>query len=487
METKKNSIKPVLITCGIILLVACLCVVLIIVGALAVNAISGRQVIPADWMPEAILPDALFETTEIPATEAVVIETEAAPTATETPQFVALDPQLAAAMDKIQAEVIELRGLSPVYDVPRALMNAEELADKVENDFFSDYTPEDAALDVKALAVIGLLPRGYDLHQLYLDLYSDQVAGYYDDDVKAMYVISEGKFGGLEKMTHAHEYTHVLQDQVYDFQNGLLYNDETCEADSEYCAAVQCLIEGDATLSELLWFYSFTTEEEQQEVFDFYETYSSDVYDNAPEYLQADFGFPYDAGYTFVEYYYKEDGFDGVDALYANPPVSTEQILHPENYPNDVPLPVTLPDLTDVLGGGWYENTRNVMGEWYTYLIFAKGADAAWQMNDDLAKDAAEGWGGDAYLVYLNDDRDDAVFVMASTWDTPEDAAEYADVLKSYHQMRWGTLTNAPADWVGYQDGVEYSMMYFDGDSTVYWVVAPDAATAAAIAQGLMP
>ena len=43
-------------------------------------------------------------------------------------------------------------------------------------------------------------------------------------------------FGGYEKLTYAHEYTHVLQDQVYGFDDKLDMSEEACQADSEKCA-----------------------------------------------------------------------------------------------------------------------------------------------------------------------------------------------------------------------------------------------------------
>ena len=58
----------------------------------------------------------------------------------------------------------------------------------------------------------------------------------------------------MRTSTYAHEYAHVLQDQVYDFEDGLQYTDESCEANSERCAGIQALIEGDAVLSEMQWF-----------------------------------------------------------------------------------------------------------------------------------------------------------------------------------------------------------------------------------------
>ena len=52
----------------------------------------------------------------------------------------------------------------------------------------------------------------------------------------------------------------------------------------------------------------------------------------APEYLKQSLVFPYFAGLHFVQRARRQGGWRRVDALYADLPASTEQILHPEKY-----------------------------------------------------------------------------------------------------------------------------------------------------------
>ena len=70
-------------------------------------------------------------------------------------------------------------------------------------------------------------------------------------------------------------------------------NDDTCEADTEYCAAVSALVEGDASLSEQFWFLANGTEQDRNDIINFQQTYSSPVYDSAPAFMKEDFLFPY--------------------------------------------------------------------------------------------------------------------------------------------------------------------------------------------------
>jgi hypothetical protein len=293
-------------------------------------------------------------------------------------------------------------------------------------------------------------------------------------------------FEGPEHLTYAHEYTHALQDQNYDIDKGLQYNDETCDLDTERCAAIQSLIEGDATLSEFSWFQNYATTEDQQQIIEYINSLDSPIYDSAPAFLQDDFIFPYNMGLSFVQFFYGQDGWDAVDALYQDPPVSTEQILHPERYPADKPIPVDLPELSATLGDGWRELTRNQMGEWYTFIILARAADASARLDDTIAQEAAAGWGGDEYLVLHNADANTTAFVMKTQWDSDAEAGEFAEALEDYADARFGVSASRQGETLTWEYTDGYSSFLYSGDTTI-WIIAPDAGTARVIADQVLP
>ncbi len=465
MESRKQ--KNIFLSCVVVLVIACLCLGVVLIGGTGVSFLWPSKATEADSTP------AVNEVTQI-VTEAEEEETATVATPTEVPSGdeEALPVEFRKAMSKIESQVVELRGLQPTSPVMRDLITAEELEEVVTTDFFSEYTDEDARQDVLILSALGLLPEGFELKQFYNDLYSEQIAGFYDSEEKEMYVVQGTGFGGYEKMTYAHEYTHVLQDQIYGLEEGLGLDEESCEADSERCAAVTALIEGDATLTELLWFRSYATEQDYEDYNKAFEDFESPVFDSAPPYMAADLYFPYEYGYVFVQLLYNDGGFDAVDAAYADVPLSTEQILHPEKYPDDQPLTVTLPDLTGILGEGWTLYDENVMGEWYTFLILNKAYEEAYRLSESIAEDAAAGWGGDAYAFYLNEATDEVVFVMDALWDTADDAGEFADALVDYADLRWESDTSGIDDlptWSGENGTI---VLMHDDDRTL-WIMAP--------------
>ena len=312
------------------------------------------------------------------------------------------DENMLSKMEFIEDQVESLRGLSLSNEVTRKTLPQAELRQRVMDDFFADYTMEDSQKDALILDLFGFLEKDFDLYNLYLDLYSEQIAGFYDDETREMVVVQGEAFTGSEKMTYAHEFTHALQDEAFDLKNGLKLDEEYCLQDSEYCAAVQALVEGDATLTETLWFLEHSSNQDKRDILELYDNYQSPIFDSAPAFLQEDFLFAYSQGLEFVQSLYDEGGFSAVDAAYLNPPLSTEQILHPDRYPDDIPTRLDLPDFSENLGEGWEEIDRNSLGEWYTYLLLAKAYDPSFRINEDQAKISAEGWGGDQYLVYRN-------------------------------------------------------------------------------------
>lgn len=380
-------------------------------------------------------------------------------------------------MDEIQSQVLSFRGLKLKAPLSRALMTPELLKDKVINDFFKDYTPEEAKSDAEVLSALGLLNSNFDLLTFYQDLYSEQIAGYYDNETKDMYVVTGEAFGGTERMTYAHEFTHVLQDQTYDLENGLKINDETCEVDTEYCAAASALIEGDATLSEFYWLMKYGSSKDKQDITEFQNTYTSPVYDSAPAFMKEDFLFSYNQGYEFVNYLYGENQWASIDAAYLDPPVSTEQILHPEKYPSDTPVVVTVPDLLPALPTGWQEVERNVMGEWYTYLILADGRDPAFQLAQEEAQAASAGWGGDTYVYYNHPTTSQFTLVWVTQWDTAQDAGEFFQSSQNYGTARWGE-TKTDSEVVFNRESTDdgFVSMHTSGNQVI-WLMTPSLQT----------
>ena len=465
-----NSNRNVIISAVMIVVILCCCFCGVAAGSTIFWGISQQE----------------RDATQEPAHSLTIPTKTPSPASNSDPQATSdssdstISPFVAAQMDQIEADVSGIRGLTANAPTSRTLLTPDELKQRVLDDFLAEYTAEEALADSQVLAAFGLLEAGFDLQALYIELFSEQIAGFYDDETKTMYVVQEESFSGPQRLTYSHEFVHALQDQAFDLRDGLNYNDESCEEDSERCAAVQALIEGDASYTELNWFSEYGTAEDQAQIMEFYNSYQSPVFDGAPDFLQKDFIFPYQEGMVFVQAIHNEGGWDAVDRAFAETPVSTEQILHPEKYPSDVPIDVSLPDISSVIGGGWVELDQGVMGEWYTYLILAHGFKADAQIVTEQAQAAAAGWGGDRYLVYHHTGDNNSALILKHIWDTPADAAEFFEAFTSYANGRFGSPSQQNTTQIDWQADDGYHQIRVDGLETV-WILAPDQNTAQAI------
>jgi hypothetical protein len=434
--------------------------------------------------------EGLFPTTAAPVVTPTTIASsptrqvgqKPSPQPTAPPTSVTSCPILTAQertqLDEIEQQVVTLRGLHPLASVERTMLTRDQLHQQVIDEFLSDYSQEDAQDEARLLSLLGLLPADFDLWTFYTDLYSEQIAGYYNDETEEMALICGSNFGGPQRLIFAHEYTHALQDQTYDLEEGLGYSEEACESQSERCAAIQALVEGDATLLENQWWQIYATQEDWDDLVALFSTLETPVLDSAPRFMRENLLFPYMAGQTFVRTLYQEGGWAAVDAAYENPPLSTEQILHPERYPSDMPVSLITPDPSVALSAPWRPLEPNVLGEWFTQLT----------LNEYLPKadavEAAEGWAGDYYLAFYHEDADLGALVLVTQWDTMRDVLEFSAAFLDYGDARFEVRkTSAPYEvtWSG-----DAGFASFERQSNqTRWVLAPNAETAELLRQAL--
>ncbi len=464
-ETQTSSNTRKWILPGLIALGAAATCVALAVLALALGMRPSRQ----PTQPAATVPNSPRAATE-PTDSPLPAETSAV--------LSQLAPETLAQMEEIEDQVVTLRGLQPSAPVERRLITTEELAEIVREDLLEEYSREEAHDDALLLAYLGLIEPGFDLWSFYTDLYSEQVAGFFDDEDSAMYIVQGQNFGGPERLTYAHEYVHALQDQNYDLAEGLGFQEELCEQDSERCKAVQSLVEGDATLLEAQWLRTYATDQERAEISAFYQSFESPVFRRAPTYIQDTFVFPYEAGLQFVAWVFRNGGWAAVDSTYAEPPSSTEQIIEPARYPDDAPVRLEPPDLgPGVLGRGWRSLDEGTLGHLDLRLLLAQQLDSA------DAQRAADGWGGDVYLVFHHDESGRNAGAFVQVWDTVRDAQEAYLVWRDYGEARIGpgTATGQAYEW----ESDRVFARLERGSIQTLWIMAPDRQTGEALREAL--
>jgi hypothetical protein len=375
-------------------------------------------------------------------------------------------------MNTVEGQVETLRDLQPLRPVERALMTQERLRERILQDFEEESSPEEIRDYTLTLAAFDLVDPDIEMYDLLVRLYTEQIAGFYDPETEQIYVIADaGLMGQLERLTYAHEFTHALQDQHFDLEALGLRDDADEVYDDEYLGAIQALIEGDASLTQRRFMdthYSpddiTTLVQESLEV-------DTTVLSAVPDVLRESLFFPYNYGEVFVRALYDEGGQAAVDAAFANPPVSTEHILHPERYQSgDMPQVVSLPPLTDTLGADWRLVYEEVWGEFSTRYYLAQ------QIPQDEAETAAEGWGGDRYAVHYRESDGGFVLAWRIAWDTPADTEEFVDAYVTFAGERFGHAADVTDGARSCWAGDDYLCLAW-GPAATLIVLAPNQAT----------
>jgi hypothetical protein len=334
-------------------------------------------------------------------------------------------------MNTINGQVVQSRGLRPLRNVERAFMNHDQLRAYFAEALEKQY-PAEAEQRQRAVLQALDMPAASADRAAQVDDAVKSILGFYDHMTKQLVVVTDRPTMGVsDRVTYAHEYTHSLQDQHYDLKQLFA----RAAGNGDYEESIRALVEGDATLSMGLYARANLSamdiasyQMEQVQALDF----SGILTPGSGPLTESAAAFPYTDGASFVGLLYKTGGWPAVAGAYANPPRSTEQILHPEAYyGGDEPQRVDLPDLGAQLGAGWKVVAEDTLGELYMRIYLEQSLAI-----DDAIR-AGRGWGGDRYQV-LGDKQGRLALALRTAWDSAADAAEFFDAYSAFVVTRGG-------------------------------------------------
>ena len=292
-----------------------------------------------------------------------------------------------------------------------------------------EYGPAKIKAEGDLLRLQGLLPMGTDYSALISGLLTEQVAGFYDHTRQELH-IADWLPSIIQGPVMAHEIFHAIQDQEWDA--GKLINSKLYTHDEVLAHAA--LLEGDATV--VMFNYqqadgsgadiSLSAITVQMIAASLPMQMSSPQYPTmaaAPPYMKQSLIFPYQQGFLFVAALRNAGmSWDRMRDVYRDPPASTEQILHPKKYypKRDLPSKVQLPT---PLFPGFKRTWSGVAGEFHARQLLLSALPIG------EAVSGAEGWDGDETIVSTKGDKQ--VALTLSTWDSTDDASDFAEALKS--------------------------------------------------------
>jgi hypothetical protein len=329
----------------------------------------------------------------------------------------------------VQRQTAELRGIRPTAPVALQYLSREELRQMQLDEHARPETAEELRVSEILLEQLGLLDPDADLGALVRDLLVEQVAGFYRPRDRSMYLVGDQDLAAPEaRITLAHEFTHALQDQRFDLR--ALLPEESDNDDRSL--AIRAVVEGDATLTMSLYAFRHLTRAELDAVLQADSAAESAALEAAPLILRRELTFPYRDGLAFVLAHFQRGGWDAVNALYDRPPGSTSEVLHPELYDSAwTPTLVALGDGAAALGPDWRELRRNVLGELDLQVLLEQF------VGETSARQAADGWAGDAYGVF-EDGSGRAAVHLRTVWRDEAEAAEFFAAYADAVQARYG-------------------------------------------------
>jgi hypothetical protein len=437
-------------------------------------AAAAPTMTPAPTETPTITPTPSVTPTRYPPTWTPTALPTATPTRTATPL-----PTLDAAVEKdlviLQSQVSAVRQLPIEADVPAALLSRENFQSALTAIVNAPGVLPQLQDQSRVWATLGLVPSGTDLTRYTLNSFADNLGGFYLPKYKTLYIVGR-KLGSVEKQAYAHAYARALVDQRYDVdQMGVL---PICQIDSQRCQAQRAFLQGDAALATELRFKKYATDAEKKDLAAYQTPAVALPDDAAPLFLARDLNFVYDQGAKFVKALYQRGGWEAVDQALENLPGSTEQILHPEKYlAGEIPITMTAVPLTSTLGAPWKLIVSDALGEWRTYLLLSAGNDETARLSEETAQQAAAGWGGDHYEVYLNPQTAQTVLAAQWAWDTPEDAAEFKQAMSAYLDLRFrGVKADVPGQECWSAKG-QVTCLYTSAEGSLLWLLGPDLPT----------
>jgi len=343
----------------------------------------------------------------------------------DTSLVISSDPALRARVAELLPVLAQRAEMELTRPIRAERRTREELEGYLRFKLDQEMPTEEATKRTRSYALLGMVPEDLDLRGLLLSVYTEQVAGFYDPDSTALFVMDDMPVELLETVL-VHELVHAVQDQTVNLDSLTAK-----ERGNDRQVAAQSAIEGHATLVMLEHMagglsgepVDFSTMPNfSQSIRPALEAMREQypVLASAPPVIQESLLFPYIEGASFVAASWQSAG-GRPPPFWDRLPESTEQILNPERaVPPDEDPPTELRIGLDEGMEAVYENTLGQM-ELGVLLDGVLG---------EGHRGLAQGWDGDRFaLLQTQGDGGDGL-VWASVWDSEGERDAFVSALE---------------------------------------------------------
>jgi hypothetical protein len=323
--------------------------------------------------------------------------------------------------------VEDIRGKKFLSDVRTVSIDRADLAKALREQMAQSvpYSLDDWGTMLRSLQLVDV-PSSEIVPKM-LSLYESQVLAFYDPHTHTYYSIKQmpklpdaAKLADpkmLEETVMVHELTHALQDQYWKLD----VREKALMRDTDASLAYHSVLEGEAVLvmvAHMLKSAGVELDEAlKEEALVNMVTSSAQaeqmIDPTTPRYFAEMLKFPYLEGLKFVVTAYKRGGWKALDDVHANPPRSTREILHPEEY----------------FGGTAKRKAFDGAKPAGDVIAVEHLGEFHWRFL--VGADNARGWINDRVTVW----RDRRVEARTK-WESPERANAFADAYAAFLQKR---------------------------------------------------
>lgn len=363
-----------------------------------------------------------------------------------------VSPHPDQSFEELKKEVSRLRGLPFEQEVSLETEKLEEIRSALST-MLEEGSAAELSITGEVYKRLGLLPESVDLPKAVTDLKLFQQALRYDARKRSIRAPQEPlgtAFASLRspwrineemacRMLLVHALTHALQEQHFHWQERIKSQDTR---DSKL--ALSALVQGDAVLVGLTYFTEDdgATKEKilggVKGLFRLAERLDNEL-PQFPALLRQVVAFKYLYGSQFVSWAYAQKGWEGVNALFSDPPLSTAQILHPEKYYLTRENPLQIIPWRLIRQFGERKIMEETLGELTVRHLLAQN------LPKEDAEKIASGWAGDTLMAFR--EPRELIIGWVTAWASPTGAQEFAAAFRSALERRYGAaLVASPTD-----------------------------------------
>ncbi len=339
---------------------------------------------------------------------------------------------------RVSDRLVRTRGLAFLRPVPLRAFGPAEVAAAVDAELATALPPAERARIETVYVQLGLLPPEARLAPSLQRLFSTQLAAFYDPRRQQLAVATEvvelgagarvlGTLSGrdlLGELVVAHELTHALQDQHWGLPAEMV---PVTASHTDRVLARRALLEGDATWASFATVGGTLDDAMRARVLRQLDGLPAQLAASVPDVpplLRETLAFQYRDGTAFVDRVLARGGWAAVDRAHADPPVSTEQVLHPERYlarKRDDPTSIEVASTTSLARAGFSLVMGDTLGEVVIGVLLRRSMPA------ERAAEIAAGWDGDRVAAFARGA--ELIVVWMTAWDSEADAAAFAAAL----------------------------------------------------------